>query len=216
MSIFVRNILIDLDEIREGVMRVRASIKDVVHDITLILFVTFPQFEIIDVELEMNETPEKTCPLFKELLGEIKGMTIGKGFNSQIRKIFRGKTGCPTVTGLLTVAAPLAINISWFIERKKRGLSDDEYLRLKRKMMKDKCIAFSSDSQDYEDISVTSGEKAIQRDCENCVSPGKNDSQKDKVVSAIENMGVKYKIPEKVLNDIIGDISLLVEDKRKK
>lgn len=213
MSIFIRNILIDLDEVSEGLMRVRTSIKDVVHDIVLTLFVKFPEYIIEEVELDMKEAPEKNCPLFKELIGEIRGMTIGKGFNSEIRKIFRGKTGCPTVTGLLTIAAPLVINISWFIERKKRGLSDEQYLVLKKKVMKDKCIAFSSTMDNYNNAEVTGGEMAIQRDCENCPSLDENGNIRGNILLKLQSLAGRYNIPQEAIKDIKDDIEKITNDR---
>ncbi|RMF94642.1 MAG: DUF2889 domain-containing protein [Candidatus Schekmanbacteria bacterium] len=210
MAIFVRNILIDLDEVSPGLMRVSASMKDVVHDIRLTLFATFPEYEIKDVDLQMNETPEKNCPLFKELIGRIRGLKIGRGFNSQIRKLFRGAEGCPTVTGLLTVAAPLVINISWFIEKRKLGLSDSEYLDLKRKMMKDKCIAFSSMNSEI-DEEVTNGERAIYRDCNKCPSADIGNEAIRKVILKLETIAEKYKIPQQSIDDIKDDIKDLLE-----
>ena len=69
MAIFIRNILIDLDEVEENLMRVTAHMKDVVHDITVSLFVSIPDYRIEDVTLEMKEAPEKNCQKLKEVIG---------------------------------------------------------------------------------------------------------------------------------------------------
>ena len=173
MAIFIRNILIDLDEVEENLMRVTAHMKDVVHDITVSLFVSIPDYRIEDVTLEMKEAPEKNCQKLKEVIGEIKGLKIEPGFNTKVKRILSGKKGCVNVLGLLTVAAPLAINISWFINRKRMSISDGEYQRMKQKDMLDKCIAFSSENLDTSKLALSTGEVAIERECSSIPPPPK-------------------------------------------
>ena len=165
MAIFIRNILIDLDEVEENLMRVTAHMKDVVHDISVSLFVSIAEYRIEDVTLDMKEVPEKNCRKLKEVISEIKGLKIEPGFNTKIKRILSGKKGCVNVLGLLTVAAPLVVNISWFIKRKRMNISDKKYQQMKRKDMLDKCIAFSSGNLDTSKLALSTGENAIEREC---------------------------------------------------
>ena len=104
---------------------------------------------------------------------EIKGLKIEPGFNTKVKRILSGKKGCVNVLGLLTVAAPLAINISWFINRKRMSISDGEYQRMKQKDMLDKCIAFSSENLDTSKLVLSTGEVAIERECSSIPPPPK-------------------------------------------
>jgi len=212
MSIFIRNILIDLDEAQENVMRVSAHMKDVVHDIRVSLFVSLPDYTIIDVSLEMRETPEKACQKLNDVIGSIKGIKIEAGFNTKIKRLLSGKTGCTNVLSLLTVAAPLVINISWFLYRKKTKMSDVDYQKMKRADMIDKCIAFSESSDiDAESLrtSLSSGEEAIVRDCARCSSVTKGDNIKKRLTNNIMSLSRIFDIPEATVEELIKDVELL-------
>lgn len=212
MSIFIRNILIDLDEAEENVMRVSAHMKDVVHDIRVSLFVSLPDYTIKDVELEMRETPEKACQKLNDVIGSIKGLKIEPGFNTKIKRLLSGKTGCTNVLSLLTVAAPLVINISWFLYRKKTKMSDEEYQKMKRADMLDKCIAFSEPSDiDAQPLrtSLSSGEEAIVRDCARCSSVTKGDNIKKRLTNNIMSLSRLFEIPEATVEELIKDVELL-------
>ncbi|MBI5374388.1 MAG: DUF2889 domain-containing protein [Candidatus Schekmanbacteria bacterium] len=210
MSIFIRNILIDLDEAQENVMRVSAHMKDVVHDIRVSLFVSLPDYTIIDVSLEMRETPEKACQKLNDVIGSIKGIKIEAGFNTKIKRLLSGKTGCTNVLSLLTVAAPLVINISWFLYRKKNKMSDEEYQKMKRADMIDKCIAFSETSDaEAARTSLSSGEEAIVRDCARCSSVTKGDNIKKRLTNNIMSLSKLFDIPEATVEELIKDVELL-------
>ncbi|MDO8674181.1 MAG: DUF2889 domain-containing protein [Dehalococcoidia bacterium] len=125
MTIFSRNIAVDIDEGTEGTLLVKSRMVDRFHDISVLLTVSNPGFTILDVEVEMAVAPDEGCNLVYPLAKKLVGLSIAGGFNRRVVSILAGANGCSNVLNMVLVAAPLAINAAQLLANGgKKGSSN--------------------------------------------------------------------------------------------
>jgi hypothetical protein len=141
-NLFKRDISTQFDLIEENLLRVRTSLQDVFHDILVILDVSLPNYVIESAKIDMNRVPSDRCFQVCPRASELVGLRVSKGFYNRLRRLFGGANGCVNVYQMLSVSAPLAINVSWYVYRDRGDVDDEGVQQLVERDMAGKCIAY--------------------------------------------------------------------------
>ncbi len=125
MTLFSRNISVDIVEGENGNLVVTSRMVDRLHDITVTLDVSYPDYTIVDADVVMTMVPSEHCYLMYPIAKKLIGLRIAKGFNRSVVGILAGVQGCSNVLNLVLVGAPLAINAAHLREEALRDTEDD-------------------------------------------------------------------------------------------
>lgn len=144
MSIFSRNIAIDIEEGPDETLLVKSHMIDVFHDILVHLTVSRPGFVIQKAEIWMDRVPAgDRCREVYPLVRQLQGTSIKRGFTNRVTSLLGGGRGCPNVVNLVLVAAPLAINASWLSDAAKGRITPAEAKKVGAKSLDGVCIAYT-------------------------------------------------------------------------
>lgn len=88
-----------------------------VHDMTVDLIVSYPQFEIVAAEIVFDTHPHESCPLIVGAYQSLVGLSIARGFSRLVTELFGGPNGCTHVGALLRAMAPVAIQSTYSMMR---------------------------------------------------------------------------------------------------
>lgn len=144
MSVFNRNISVDIEETPDGALLVKSHMKDLYHDILVELTVARPGFVIKKADVRMGEVPgADLCREVYPLVKQLEGLSIAKGFIKKATSLLGGSKGCPNVLDLVLVGAPLAINVSWSVDVSKGIIEESEARRVMAKSLDGVCIAYT-------------------------------------------------------------------------
>ncbi|MBI2865543.1 MAG: DUF2889 domain-containing protein [Chloroflexi bacterium] len=124
MTLFSRNITVDIDEGENENLIVTSRMVDVFHDITVTLDVSHPGFTILDAHVEMAKVPSQNCYLIYPVAKKLIGLSIARGFNRSVVNLLAGVAGCSNILNLVLAAAPLAINAAHIREERGRRPRD--------------------------------------------------------------------------------------------
>jgi Protein of unknown function (DUF2889) len=108
-------------------MRVRGHLNDtkplglgladgepmVIHDMTIELVVTIPDFTIVDVVSHMEVHPYDLCPAVLADYRQLVGHSVTRGYSRTVRELFGGPNGCSHLGALLQAMGPVAVQASW-------------------------------------------------------------------------------------------------------
>ena len=108
-------------------MRVRGRVTDtkphglgladgtplVIHDMIVDLLIQTPQFEIIEVETQMETRPFGICSDILDDYQQLVGVSIARGYSRKVKELFGGPGGCAHIGALLLAMGPVAIQASW-------------------------------------------------------------------------------------------------------
>lgn len=108
-------------------MRVRGHLNDtkplglgladgepmVIHDMSIDLIVTLPDFTIVDVIAEMHVHPYDICPSVLADYRQLIGRSVTRGYSKAVRELFGGPQGCSHLGALLQAMGPVAVQASW-------------------------------------------------------------------------------------------------------
>lgn len=85
----------------------------VIHDMTIELVVTVPDFTIVDVHSHMDVHPYDICPAVLADYRQLVGRSITRGYSRVVRELFGGPQGCSHMGALLQALGPVAVQASW-------------------------------------------------------------------------------------------------------
>lgn len=108
-------------------MRVRGHLNDtkplglgladgepmVIHDMSIELIVTLPDFTIVDVIAQMHVHPYDICPAVLADYRQLIGRSVTRGYSKAVRELFGGPQGCSHLGALLQAMGPVAVQASW-------------------------------------------------------------------------------------------------------
>ena len=111
----------------DGRMRVRGRLIDnkpqglcladgsdlVIHDMRIDLLVDPETFTIVAVENEMMVRPYSHCEVILPNYQALVGVSITRGYTSEIKKLFGGPNGCSHMGALLQAMGPVAVQATW-------------------------------------------------------------------------------------------------------
>jgi hypothetical protein len=121
MGNFQRDISYYLKAREDGRIGLTATMKDVYHDIVMVVLVNGESLVIEAAEVEFHKCPENTCVHASERLRLLVGVTIGKGLNKKIVGALGGGDGCGNLRNMLLALLPLAMNV-----KAAEGFSDEK------------------------------------------------------------------------------------------
>ncbi|EEG76675.1 DUF2889 domain-containing protein [Dethiobacter alkaliphilus] len=142
MSLFRRNIEIDINPGTDGQLILITTLTDIYHDIRLTLQISSVTYEITEASLDMNRIPHPDCPAIEAKVTRLKGAQVGPGFTKQVLSVLGGEKGCPNLTNLVMLSAPLAMNAAAVLKQKEENLSEAEMDALWQKVLGGVCVAY--------------------------------------------------------------------------
>lgn len=139
-----------LDHTDETVLA-RGSILDQVHNIAIELVINIDTLKIQKVQGQMVKVPFQTCEPALENLKEIIGMKLDSGISQRIANAVGGKNGCVHLSEVVVETTRLAANTIFGIkcggkEWRAGILSDDEFWRRVKPLLKGTCRIFQDDN----------------------------------------------------------------------
>jgi hypothetical protein len=103
---------------------------------------------IQDIETSTDHSPFSLCVSAGGNFGRLKGLKVGAGFLSQVRKLLGGTEGC---THLVEMMGPLATTVFQSIfpyrERQRKAAGERAEKTGERPQLLDTCHAFASDGE---------------------------------------------------------------------
>jgi hypothetical protein len=152
----------------EGRMRVRGHLTDIkplglgvadgepmtIHEMTIDLVVAIPEFEIVDVEADMQVHPYLRCTHVLDDYRKLIGESITRGYSRRVRELFGGPNGCSHMGALLQAMGPVAVQASWSLvnlhtdpaDRVNEEVGDEERQRRIR-LNADTCHVWADDGE---------------------------------------------------------------------
>jgi hypothetical protein len=85
----------------------------IVHHMLVDLTVSFPELEIIEVDVIFEIHPQTQCPRIIDHYDGLVGLSIARGFTHRVRELFGGPRGCTHTTALLQAMAPVAVQCAF-------------------------------------------------------------------------------------------------------
>ena len=142
-AIFKRSFEISLHENEKNGIAVEVRMSDVLHDMTITLDVSLPDFLISNTSLKVEKAPGESCEELCTRMAELNGRQVKHGFTQLVQDLYGQADGCPNLVNMLLSSVPLAINASWMIAM-KHGVPYEQIKRVQESQMKDICISFRS------------------------------------------------------------------------
>ncbi|WP_337998038.1 DUF2889 domain-containing protein [Oleispirillum naphthae] len=101
--------------------------------------------QILSAEAEIGNAPFAICPLAAPLAAKLAGLSIGKGFMTEARRIIGGAKGCTHVLELLSEVAATAFQTLHEVRWKENDARDAAGLPPRRPAIIDTCHALRAD-----------------------------------------------------------------------
>ena len=92
-----------------------------VHNMVIQMLVECSSLTIMEINVEMPETPHEECLQTSNSIQKIKGLRISPGFTSKVKKALGGINGCLHLTTLVLAMAPAIIQGYWVYRNKEKG-----------------------------------------------------------------------------------------------
>jgi len=146
-----------------GVLRLKGG--DPLHQMGISVTVD-ADLRIVAAKALTERAPTSACPGAASLYDSLVGLTIGRGFLTEVKRRFKGGDGCTHLTELLGTVATTTIQTLWpLIERKQRDSFAKEAALASPKppSLLNSCYAFRRDGeivkvkwpQFYKDVRAT-------------------------------------------------------------
>lgn len=85
----------------------------VIHHMTIDILVSYPEFEIVDIDAKYLHFPEESCPNIAEAYKQLIGVSIQRGFNRRLKELLGGPLGCTHLQALVSAMAPVIVQCMW-------------------------------------------------------------------------------------------------------
>ena len=95
---------------------------EAVHEMKLVITID-RSFLIVDAKAQTLHSPYRICSSINESYRQIIGLRIEPGFTQNIKRLFKGVSGCPHLSELLPPMATTAFQVLW---ASKEAYSDPE------------------------------------------------------------------------------------------
>jgi hypothetical protein len=117
----------------------------VIHHMAIRLLVNCSNLAIEDIDVEMIAIPRDVCRETINCLAQTKGLTISKGFTSNIKKIAGGNKGCSHLVALLQTMAPAILQGYAAYQAQKPSSFDDDRKKMILQFLTNTCHAWRED-----------------------------------------------------------------------
>lgn len=140
--LFERNFYIGIASGGPTNLLVTSHLKDKLHDIKVIINVSLPDMMFESAQVFVERSPHPACHGITRLADRLKGIRISKGFNQHVQELLGGREGCSNLRNMVLIAAPLAINASWFNLKQHNLVSEQEFWANREDSMIGHCLAY--------------------------------------------------------------------------
>ena len=142
-KIFSRSISINAFEHDEtdNIITMQSHLVDIFHDIKVTLDISLPDYIVIDARVEMATVPKEGCFDMNEVIKRLIGIKIGSGFHKTVAERIGGSDGCLNIVQMISSAAPLSINSSWFMKHNVRK-GEEEMTNIVESHLSGKCAGY--------------------------------------------------------------------------
>lgn len=132
------------------------------HDMEVIFLIKTPSMVIEDIEVSLKTVPREDCTHLSRSLDPLIGLSVTKGFTSNVRNLCGGVKGCTHLVTLLTAAGSAIIQGSMAVMY--QGKAGRSYNKAERSSqmgayLKNSCYAWREDGEAYRKISEMAKEK---------------------------------------------------------
>lgn len=119
------------------------------HDMTVVLTVSYPALEIMRADVDFGTFPQPTCPGIAEGYRGLAGISIARGFTHKVRELFGGPRGCTHVTALLQAMAPAVVQSTWSMRilNQRAGTPAETFSGAFQDRNQDTCHVWASDGE---------------------------------------------------------------------
>lgn len=113
------------------------------HDIVVTLLVD-ESLRVLEVDVRMRTTPFAICPGAGRTLSVLVGMTMGRGWNRQVRDLLGGAKSC---THLVELLGPMATTVHQGLAPRRLARLADEEQEAARRAKVDSCFAYAGERE---------------------------------------------------------------------
>jgi len=151
MEIYERNINAAVSREGKDLIRTKASLLDLNHNMRVEILVRVSDRTILDARAEMTKTPFKICDQTAHFVENLIGLKIERGITRRIAGLFGRSEGCTHLFELAVEAIRLSSNVilgfeTGDIEWRERKLSDEEFIEKAKGFLANSCLPFKVDS----------------------------------------------------------------------
>ncbi len=146
-EIYERNINVSVSKLGEKEILTKASLLDLNHNIRIELTVDVQTKMILNAHAQMVKSPFAICQLTLKKMDAIVGLTIVRGIHQNVVDALGHADGCTHLVDLTMEAVRLSANVLLGFSRadeewRERKLTDDEFIRQVKPVLKDSCLPF--------------------------------------------------------------------------
>ena len=150
MEIYERNINASVRRDEEDLIRTKASLLDLNHNMRVEIVVRISDRTIIDANAQMIKTPFLICMQTARFAEKIKGLKIERGITKRLADLMGRSEGCTHLYELAVEAVRLSSNVLLGFETgdeewRERKLSDEEFIEKAKGFLANSCLPFKVD-----------------------------------------------------------------------
>ncbi|MBZ0263974.1 DUF2889 domain-containing protein [bacterium] len=148
-EIYERNINVSVSRFGDDLMRTKASLLDLNHNMRVDLVVRVTDRTIMEARSQMVKTPFAVCEITGNRIKTIVGMKIERGVTKKMRELLSGPSGCTHLYELAVEAVRMSSNVMMGFatgdekEWRERRMSDEEFINRAQDFLKNSCLPFS-------------------------------------------------------------------------
>ena len=151
-EIYERNINISVAELDTRRIKTKASLLDLNHNIRVELVVDLQTSVILDARADMVKAPFDICALTLNNMRRVAGLRVERGIQKKIADALGHAEGCTHLVDLTMEAVRLSANVllgftRFDAEWRERRMSDEEFIKQVKPVLKNSCLPFREDSQ---------------------------------------------------------------------
>jgi len=133
------------------------------HNLEILLLVKIPELIVEDAEVITGTLPRVDCYEINSSLESVIGLSIKRGFTSNVREKLGGVKGCTHIIHLLCTMAPSVLQGFWAISYQKKNELKDMNIKRGYKMadlLKNSCYTWREDGEAYQKmVKLLNGDK---------------------------------------------------------
>lgn len=149
--IYERNINVAVTRLSTELIKTKASLLDLNHNMRVDLVISVDDQQIVDARSQMVKTPFEICVITGARIKTLIGLKIERGITRTLRSRLGGSTGCTHLYELAVEAVRMSSNVLMGFasgdekEWRERRMTDEEFIRHAKEFLQDSCLPFSMD-----------------------------------------------------------------------
>lgn len=149
MEIYERNINAAVARHGPDLIRTKASLLDLNHNMRVEIIVQVSSRTIVNAEAQMTKMPFKICAQTALFINKLIGLKIERGITKQVADLMGRSSGCTHLYELAVEAIRLSSNVMLGFETgdeewRERRLSDAEFIEKAKVFLANSCLPFKT------------------------------------------------------------------------